>query len=85
MSEIQVKEYITDEKGNKKSVIIDIDEFHRIERALPLVDPDAEVFDLRKNEESTPVEECDDILKRIERKPVKNLVCGGIKRGAYTS
>lgn len=66
MSEIQVKEYITDEKGNKKSVIIDIDEFHRIERILPVVDPDAKVFELRKDEESTPIEECDDILKRIE-------------------
>ena len=50
-----------------KSVIIDINEFHRIEKILPLVDPDAEVFELRKNEEATPLEECDDILNRIER------------------
>ena len=67
MSDIQVKEYVTDEKGIRKSVIIDINEFHRIEKILPLVDPDAEVFELRKNEEATPLEECDDILKRIER------------------
>ncbi|ODS33377.1 MAG: hypothetical protein SCARUB_01486 [Candidatus Scalindua rubra] len=66
MSAIQVKEYITDEKGNKKSVIIDIDEFHRIERILPAIDPDAEVFESRKNEESIPIEDCNDILRRIE-------------------
>ena len=67
MPDIQVKEYVTDEKGIRKSVIIDINEFHRIEKILPLVDPDAEVFELRKNEEATPLEECDDILERIER------------------
>jgi hypothetical protein len=66
MSVIHVKEFITDEKGNRKSVIIDIDEFHRIERILPVVDPDAEVFESRKNEEAIPIEDCDDILRRIE-------------------
>ena len=66
MSVIHVKEFITDEKGNRKSVIIGIDEFHRIERILPVVDPDAEVFESRKNEEAIPIEDCDDILRRIE-------------------
>ena len=67
MYDIQVKEYVTDEKGIRKSVIIDIDEFRRIEKLLPIVDPDAEVFVLRKNEEAIPLEECDEILMRIER------------------
>ncbi len=66
MSIIQVKEYITDEKGNRRSVIIDIGEFHRIEKILPSVDPDVEVFESRKNEDATPIEDCDDILRRIE-------------------
>jgi len=51
MSVIHVKEYMTDEKGNRKSVIIDIGEFNRIEQILPAVDPDAEVFESRKSEE----------------------------------
>ncbi len=66
MSVIHVKEYVTDEKGNRKSVIIDISEFHRIEQILPAVDPDAEVFESRKSEETIPIEDCDDILRRIE-------------------
>ncbi len=67
MSTIQVKEYITDEKGNKKSVVIDIDEFRRIERILPVVDPDAEFFTSRQNEETFPIEDCEEILQRIEK------------------
>lgn len=66
MSVIHVKEFIIDEQCNRKSVIIDIDEYHRIERILPAVNPDAEVFESRKNEEVIPIEDCDDILKRIE-------------------
>ncbi len=67
MSNIQVKEYITDKKGNKKSVVIDIDEFRRIERILPVVDPDAKVFESRRDEETFPIEDCDEILQRIEK------------------
>jgi hypothetical protein len=67
MGTIQIKEYITDEKGNKKSVVIDIDEFRRIERILPIVDPDAEVFESRQSEETIPIEECEEILHRIEK------------------
>lgn len=67
MAAINIREYITDEDGNKKSVIIDIDEFRRINSILSEIDSDAKIFRSRQNEESFPIDECHEIIQRIER------------------
>jgi hypothetical protein len=66
-TKIDVKQYVVDKKGHKTGVIIGIREYRRLERLLPLIDTDALIFEERAQEEATPVEECNDILERIQQ------------------
>lgn len=60
--------FIVDEKGKQTSAIIDINDFRRIQRFLgEPQDPDAFIFEARKDEGSVPIEKCDEVLERIRQ------------------
>jgi hypothetical protein len=58
---------VVDKKGHKRTVIIDIKEFNRLEHLLSPVDADSLVFEEKAYEESAPIEECNKILERVQQ------------------
>ncbi|MEW5768691.1 MAG: hypothetical protein AB1797_13955 [bacterium] len=61
-------QFIVDEKENQTATIIDINDFRQIQKFLKEPqDSDGLIFEARKNEESIPIEKCDEILERIRQ------------------
>lgn len=67
-------QFIVDEKGNQTAAIININDFRRIQKFIeePQQDFDTFIFEARKDEGSSPIEECDEILERIHQIKAKH-------------
>lgn len=61
-------QFIVDEKGNQTAAVIDINDFRQIQKLLEEPqDSDGIIFEARRDEESIPIEKCDEILERIRQ------------------